>query len=191
MLLEVQSQPSAAPIVHVRADLQSARLPFLSWDTEGGDRAKLNLLRAPVTLAVRIGDKEMSLTGTGTLRGKSEAVFQLAGPEVQITWTVQVKDGGIRMTFSGSGQGLTHSQGLVLTIPLDPTATATVPLADEFSRDGTFQLPTLVYAPDLGAMHVSCAGAPKLAGSWQGSRQTRRPPSRSTCRFRRRRRNGY
>ena len=145
----------------------------MSWDTEGGDRAKLNLLRAPVTLAVRVGDKEMSLTGTGTLRGKSEAVFQLAGPEVQITWTVQVKDGGIRMTFSGSGQGLTNSQGLVLTIPLDPTATATVPLADEFSRDGTFQLPTLVYAPDLGAMHVSCAGAPKLAGSWQGSRQTR------------------
>ena len=170
--LQENARPGA-PVARVRADLGSARLSFLSWDTEGGDRATLNLLRAPVTLSARAAAKEVALTGGGERRGKTAVVFRLAAADAQITWTVRVQDGGIRMGFSGSGPGLAALQGLSLTFPLDPTATATVPLADEFARDGGFQLPALVYAPDLGAMRVRCAAFPTLAGSWQGSRQTR------------------
>ena len=161
------------PVLRAKADLKTATLSFLSWDTEGGDRAKLNLLRSGVSLVGRAGTNVVKLAGRGVKNGKDAVVFRLVGAEAEITWTVRIRDGGMRMAFSGNGPGLTNLQGLVLTFPLEMTATATVPLADEFSRDGSFQLPALVYAPDLGAMRVTCAAHPKLAGSWQGSRETR------------------
>ena len=162
-----------APITRIRADLGAGRLPFLSWDTEGGERAVMNLLRSPVTLSARNGDGETALTGSGEVRGENEVVFDFAAPDARITWTVAVKDGGIRMGFTGSGAGLGRLQGLVLRFPYDPSATATHPIADEFSRNGMFRLPALINAPDLGAMRVTCATVPDLEGSWRGSRETR------------------
>ena len=38
------SDGKGQPVMRVEADCQSATLPLLSWDTEGGDRAKCNLL---------------------------------------------------------------------------------------------------------------------------------------------------
>jgi len=165
--------PKDSPIARIRADLQLAQLPFLSWDTEGGERAKMNLLRSPVTLSARSGDGEIALTGSGTLRGENEVVFDFAAPDATIIWTVAVNDGGIRMGFTASGEGLDRLQGLVLRFPYDPSATATHPLVDEFSRQGVFRLPALINAPDLGAMRVTSATVPDLEGSWRGSRETR------------------
>ena len=158
------------PIARVRADLTSAQLPVMSWDTEGGNRAKLNLLLAPVTLSARIGTKETALSGTGKLQGENEAVFQLSAPDAGITWSVHVKDGGIRMTFTGSGKGLQELGGLKLTFPFDPRATATGPVGGEWMEDGKLRLPTLLYAPDLGAMRVSSPGQPEVLCRWEGSR---------------------
>ena len=159
-----------APIARIRADLKSAQLPILSWDTEGGDRAKLNLLLAPVTLSARIGTDEAVLNGTGELRGENEVVFQMSAPDAGISWSVQVKDGGIRMTFAGSGKGLKELGGLKLTFPFDPRATASGPVGGEWTEDGKLRLPTLLYAPDLGAMRVSSPGEPELLCRWEGSR---------------------
>jgi hypothetical protein len=169
VLLENKSG-DGGPAVHVRADLKSACLPVLSWDTEGGDRAKLNLLRAPVMLACRSGDKKIEMTGTGESRGKDEVVFQFAAPDATITWTVAVKDGGIWMNFSGSGQGLAALGGLELIVPLNPRAAATGPVGGEWTADEKLQLPTLLYAPDLGAMRVSSSHQPELLCRWEGSR---------------------
>ena len=44
------------PVLRIGADCRSAALPLLSWDTEGGDRAKCNLLRAGVSLKQRHGE---------------------------------------------------------------------------------------------------------------------------------------
>lgn len=40
-------------VCRVETDAKLARIPFLSWDTEGGNRAQTNLLRAPVELRLR------------------------------------------------------------------------------------------------------------------------------------------
>jgi hypothetical protein len=48
------------PVLRATADLKSATLPFLSWDSDGGDRAKLNLLRSGVLLQGRAGEKNRS-----------------------------------------------------------------------------------------------------------------------------------
>jgi hypothetical protein len=45
------------PVVRIEADCRSATLPLLSWDTEGGDRAKCNLLRAAVSLKQRLAPR--------------------------------------------------------------------------------------------------------------------------------------
>jgi hypothetical protein len=47
----VPAEPAST--MRVEMDASRARTSFLSWDTEGGDRAKFNLLRAPVKFRVR------------------------------------------------------------------------------------------------------------------------------------------
>ena len=158
------------PVAHIEADLDAASLVFLSWDTEGGDRAKLNLLRAPVTLSARAGACKLALAGSGELQGEGQTILRLVGPEIQITWTVQVQDGGIRMTFGGSGAGLVALDGLELTFPFDPRATATGPVGGEWTQDEKLRLPTLLYAPDLGALRVSSPEPPEVLCRWEGSR---------------------
>lgn len=172
-VLMAQNTKQGSPAVRLRANLTTASLPFMSWDTEGGERAQMNLLRAPITLSTRDEATERVMNGTGKMLNQHCALFSLSAPGTKVSWTVKLAEGGIRMVFSVSGQEVSRLKNLVLTIPLDPTATATVPMSDQFSRDGRFELPALVYAPDLGAMRVTCATAPNLSGSWQGSRQTR------------------
>ena len=76
------------PRLFPRGQPAGGGLPFLSWDP--GRRPGETEFVAPVTLAVRVGDKDMSLTGTGKLRGKSGTVFQLAGPKVQADGTLTI-----------------------------------------------------------------------------------------------------
>jgi hypothetical protein len=57
------TEPPTA-VCRVETDAKLAQIPFLSWDTEGGNRAQTNLLRAPVELRLRgaerwIGSKEL------------------------------------------------------------------------------------------------------------------------------------
>ena len=48
---------SAESVLRVETDAKLARVPVLSWDTEGGNQTRLNLLRAPAELRVRGEDR--------------------------------------------------------------------------------------------------------------------------------------
>ena len=159
------------PVLRATADLKSATLPFLSWDSEGGDRARLNLLRSGVSLQGRAGDKIVPFTGTGVKSGKDAVVFELKAQDVEITWTVRVKDGGMTMDFSGKGAGLPKLDALELVLPFDASATATCPFPSEWSKDGKLIFPALLHAPDLGILRVSCPQKPAVLARWQGRRE--------------------
>ena len=159
------------PVLRATADLKSATLPFLSWDSEGGDRARLNLLRSGVLLQGRAGEKTVPFTGTGVKSGEDAVVFELKAQDAQITWTVRVKDGGMTMDFRGAGAGLAKLDGLELIFPFDASTTATCPFPSEWSKDGKLIFPALLHAPDLGIVRVSCPQKPDLLARWQGRRE--------------------
>ena len=57
-------QVRGEPACRVETDAKLAQITFLSWDTEGGNRAQTNLLRAPIELRLRsperwVGSKEL------------------------------------------------------------------------------------------------------------------------------------
>lgn len=168
-LLKGENAPGQ-PVVRVSADLAHGGLSFLSWDTEAGDRAKLNLLLTPVTITARIGDRSVILTGPGEMQGTDKVVFRLKEQDFEIIWSVQVKDGGMRMTIGGSGKDLASVERLELAFPFDPSATATGPVAGEWTDDEKLQLPALINAPDLGVMRLSSPDQSGILGRWEGSR---------------------
>ncbi len=45
ILLTLAAQSTAGPVLRVETDPQSPAITFLSWDTEGGKQARMNLLR--------------------------------------------------------------------------------------------------------------------------------------------------
>lgn len=158
------------PVIDVRADLSSAQLPVLSWDTEGGDRAKWNLLLSPAVLSAREGSTDRMLQGKGELHGRDEVVFQVDAPQGVVTWSIQLKDSMMRMALRGPENDATDCAGLQLTLPFDPRATATGPVGGDWTADGKIRLPLLLHAPDLGTMRVSNVEGREVLCRWEGSR---------------------
>ena len=54
ILLTLVAQSAAKPVLRVETDPQSPAIAFLSWDTEGGEQARMNLLRSGSVIRVRI-----------------------------------------------------------------------------------------------------------------------------------------
>ncbi len=130
------------PVLRVNADCDAATLPLLSWDTEGGGRAKRNLLRADVSLYRCNQGKSVQLTGKGEKRGTHEVSFRLAAAEKQIDWSVRAIHGGMTMQFSG-GEGAKGDR-LELVFPFDPRMAATTLLPARWDVDGTLKLPAVI-----------------------------------------------
>jgi hypothetical protein len=164
--LGVQPSPGQ-PTVRVDADCDSATLPWLSWDTEGGDRAKNNLLRVGVSLKGRRHGLLLNLTGKGERRTAEEVQFRLAAPGVQIDWIVRSSHGGLTMRFSGSGGDLDH---LELVFPFDPRMAATTLLPARWENDDSLRLPAVISAPDFGQMSLTGTPRDAIKGRLRGSR---------------------
>jgi len=168
--IELESSTKSAR-VRVQAEPDHAALPYLSWDTEGGDRARTNLLRAPVRLRLvgRSGDRPSVELQR---RGSQGVVYRLGlVPGGAISWDVALRGGGLAMTFGATGTDLGHVRGLELELPLDPRATATTVLTGNWSRAGRARLPFIISAPDLGQMYVSCAEHRRIEATLEGDRQ--------------------
>jgi hypothetical protein len=157
---------AAQPALRIDADCQLARLPFLSWDTEGGDRAKKNLLRAGVSLKRRREKSSVDLTSEGEKHGAEEVRFRLDASGKPIDWTIRTASGGLTMRFGG---GKDEVEQLELDFPFNPLMTATTLLPARWESDGSLRLPAVISALDFGQMLLSSdAGA--LVGSLRGSR---------------------
>jgi hypothetical protein len=154
------------PVLRVQADSRTATLPLLSWDTEGGDRAKCNLLRAGISLRQRTAKSSVSLTGEAEKSGAGEVRFQMAASGARIAWTLRTAEGGLTMRFSGLKD---HADQLELVFPFNPRMAATTLLPARWESDGSFRLPAVLSAPDFGQMLLSCNGD-ALKGRLRGSR---------------------
>ncbi|MEO5802716.1 MAG: GH116 family glycosyl hydrolase [Verrucomicrobiota bacterium] len=163
-------------IFRFEADTNRARVPGLSWDTEGGDRAKLNLLRAGTNIGLRIktGGQWRAGDTFDTKVGKissSETRYQLElGANAELEWRIRSSANELTMTFRAKGAALTNVEGMELEFPFDPRATATTLLSSTWDASGKLQLPAIISAPDLGQVLLAAKPNPHLKGRLMGSR---------------------
>jgi hypothetical protein len=151
-----ESGSDAQPVLRVESDAQRAQISFLSWDTEGGDRAKTNLLRlnSPVVLRVRVGgvwrtSDEMEMRTQNTQKGETSYVLPVAA-DAEVHWSVRRSPGQFTMSVLGRGHGMQEVEAVEMLFPFDPKITPTTILPQTWSADGHGILPAVISAPDFG-----------------------------------------
>src|SRR5258706_471723 len=113
----------------VETDPTRARIPVLSWDSEGGDRARVNLLRAGTGVGLRI-----RLRGDWQEAEKLETEVEKVSPtetryrvtiarDAKLEWRIHAGDAELTMWFNATVSGL--MEGLEVRFPFDPRVAAT------------------------------------------------------------------
>ncbi len=168
--------PDADPVLRIEPDTGQPGIPYLSWDTEGTKREKVNLLRAPIHLRLQVGDGwhdaveyATKYKGLSTDAHRYEIRVQ---NDCRIFWDVHTEaSGGFSLSFSGAGERLSAVTGMQLVFPFDPRATATTVLPSQWNADGTLQFPAILSAPDFGQMLMTREQVGGLTGTLTGNRR--------------------
>jgi hypothetical protein len=163
-----------APVVRVEAAEGRAALEALGWDTEGGNRARLNLLRGPATLKALVDGRWRTctaLSGEASRPSADEVAYPVRLDErATLRWRVRAERNG-GLTFGVSATGDTGAvKGLRLCLPFNPRIACTCLLSESWTDDGVAALPAVLSAPDIGQMHVTCPQRPDLRVRVTGSR---------------------
>lgn len=152
--------PTAA--CRVETDAKLAQIPFLSWDTEGGERAKTNLLRAPVELRLRgaerwVGSSELPARCEPLANGGTRYHLDLRPVDSSLTsplvWEIVPGPDRLAMTLSSKHR----LPDVEMVFPFEMRAALTTALASRWALDGTLRLPAVVSAPDFGQMLLTCS----------------------------------
>ena len=173
---------SSGPRLEVAAG--AGRIYHLGWDTEGGDRAAHNLLRAPLFPDVQISGEwsevwrpahAFSVECSSPSAHQLEYRFGLAGhlgPLPELIWSIRLEGGGMFLHFASRGQagGSERVSRLRLRFAFDLDVCATTVIAGTWSAEGRPVLPAVISAPDHGEILLRCEQHPGLEGAWQGSR---------------------
>ncbi len=157
--------------LNLEADRDTARITRLGWDTEGTNRAGINLLKSPIELRVYKGGSRqkapanVEMPNADTIRYH----FPISG-KAGITWETSVGSGQWCMRLSSNGALSESVDKLELVFPFEPATVVTCVIADNWTPDGKFMLPAILSAPDLGQMLMTGTGPSKLVGRIEGSR---------------------
>lgn len=129
-------------------------ITHLSWDTEGGDRDRTNLLRK----------------GSGiTAQRRIDQEWKSA--ENQVRLDVRPVQSGFDLIVRTNDNPPADAKALRLLFPFDPRVTPTTILPNSFGADGTMRLPAIVSAPDYGQMLVTAGTAGEIISRLTGSRK--------------------
>jgi len=168
------SKASPRPALRLKALDNAPVVVELGWDTEGGDRAKHNVLRSPLQLSVKLGDTtrraEEFKTRRETLEGNSLRYQINVKPDTTLFWELRTDQGSLSMHLNLRGESAAKVGGLRLTFPFNPRLTATTVISAEHAKNGKLRLPAIISAPDLGQMLLSCPKYPDLPARLAGNR---------------------
>jgi hypothetical protein len=163
-------------LLRIEIDPNRACIPVLSWDTEGGTRAAMNILRNGASVGLRVKVKGqwragVELATRGEKVGSSEMRYHLAiGPEAELEWQVRPESDRLTMAFLAHGVASNLVEDLELEFPFDPRVAATTLIPTSWDEAGNLHLPAIVSVPDFGQMLMTAAPHADLAGRLVGSR---------------------
>jgi hypothetical protein len=166
------TSPSSVAILRLETDPVRALIPFLSWDTEGGDRSKTNLLRSSgVRLRMQSGPEWVEVNEfPTTVQVLPHGVRYVLSVHDQSTLQWEIAKSSDRFSLSLWSEGPRTSLGpLQLVIPLNPSVTPTTVIPSLWRDDGKFDTPLLINAPDFGQMLLEVSPG-TVSGMLEGSR---------------------
>ena len=164
--MSAAGRQEAASVLRVETASDSASVMVLSWDTEGGGRARNNLLRAPAVLEVRVnGQWRTKLSSTREATDETHVRYRISGEGASLTWRIGVENSTMDMAFDGKGL-----ERVRLRFPFDARTTATTVFPAAWNSDGSLKLPAIVCAPDFGQMLLSVSEGVEVIGQLVGSR---------------------
>jgi hypothetical protein len=171
-----------APVVSAVSGEGSPGISFLSWDTEGGEKAATNLLRAGGAVRAQFrangaagkagGESAWTDAKVAGRRHGSDANISFVDLEAggaRFEWRIETL-GRLDLTFFALDAAPTAPGFLRLILPFDPKVTSTTVLPAEWLDDGTFRLPAVVNAPDWGPMLLAETKGRPVTGRLEGSR---------------------
>ncbi len=174
--METEPLLGDAQLLRLQPDAERARVPFLSWDTEGGDRIKTNLLRSDSALSVRV-----QVAGEWKSCGEiASARFQPSPkegrytipvtPGTELEWDIQTTSNTLTLRVSGRGDEVKRIEAVEIVFPFDPQVTPTTVLPTEWDADGSLSLPAVLSAPDFGQMLLIAEPNTEVRAKLLGSR---------------------
>ena len=162
---EVGQERLKASVFRICMEAERAEVPTLSWDTEGGDRLRTNLLRSGSPLCLRVGmngawrnSGELAATATNLADGGIAYAISVS-PTVTLHWAIEPSAERLVMHLSASGEDRSVLDGVEIHLPLDPKATPTTLLPESWTNDGRANLPAVLSAPDFGQVLLECSAA--------------------------------
>lgn len=165
------SSPSLQLQLNIEAKKDSAQLTKLGWDTELTGRDTINLLKSPVELClskknqVVIPDVTSGIVNKQTIRYKL-----LLANNKQLTWKIETKAGELNMQIFSDDDITAEVDKIELLFPFNPKKTLTSIISSNWTKDGKFQLPVVVSAPDIGQMLLTSVASQEITGYTEGSR---------------------
>ena len=156
----------------LEADRTSARVTKLGWDTEGTNRAGINLLKGPVELRVSKDSKVLTPQVRVDVADAQTVIYRSVFAEKKaIAWQISAQPDALRMQLS-SDEDISEEIGKVeLVFPFEPATAVTCAICSNWTADGHFVTPFILSAPDLGQMLITCPGQVEITGRIEGSRR--------------------
>ena len=163
--------------VRMESDPARARISFLSWDTEGGDRHQSNLLRAHsgVTLRIRRDGQWQQLSDfstevTGTAGGPRSYRINI-GRGGRVSWEIEMTRDGFRFRISADAAAHEFVQAAEMVFAFEPGVTPVTVLPSIWNEDESLQLPAVISAPDFGQLLLAEKERRPLRTRLEGSRK--------------------
>jgi hypothetical protein len=158
------------PRVGVETDASRPDVVFLSWDTEGGQKAQINLLREGAGIGLKI--KAANEWTAGKLidrrRERDTTRFRLEADGALVNWEIRTREGRLDLRWQAVKN---RWEAAEVIFPFDPRTTPATVLPGSWGDDGTFALPAVINAPDFGPMLVRESGERPVSGRLEGSRE--------------------
>ena len=163
-------------VVRLETDLHRPMITALSWDTEGGDRVRTNLLRPNNGVGLRVRAEDIFIDATDF------PTMVQAGPGVTkymmkisrrgaIQWEVTYARDRFNMQFAVLEAGTLAPGSVQVVFRFDPRVTPTTVLPSVWKSDGSFLAPLIISAPDFGQMLLQISPGGGSSARLEGSRQ--------------------
>jgi len=167
----VLSSSSPSLQLNIEAKKDSAQLTKLGWDTEGTGRDTINLLKSPVELCLSKENHVLAPKVTSKMLDKQTIQYKFSLPDnKQLTWKIAARAGELSMQILSDDDITAEVDKIELLFPFNPREVVTSIISSNWTKDGKFQLPVIVSAPDIGQMLLTSVENQEITGYTEGSR---------------------
>ncbi len=168
---EVMSGSSASTQLTITVNKDSAQITKLGWDTEGTGRDSINLIKSPIQLYLSKGSQVLTPMVTSKMVDKQTIQFNFSlSNKKQFLWEIGVSAGVLSMKILSEADITAEIDKIELIFPFDSKKTLTSIISSNWTKDGMFQLPVIMSAPDIGQMLLNSGENQNISGYTDGSR---------------------